>query len=106
MRYCERHEMHNCADCAPRAPRGGGPVTGEWSDWPAATIIIHPSGKAHLPGCGHIEPADVRAPRYGWVAAPSPGAWRRLASSHPLRATEGNVERVAVSRCESCDATQ
>ncbi|MFB9348590.1 hypothetical protein ACFFUA_14150 [Streptomyces heliomycini] len=107
MRYCERHEMHNCADCgAPRTPHGSVPPTGEWDGWPTASIIIHASGKAHLPGCTHIVPADIRPPRYGWVLTPSPGAWRRLAPSSPLRATEGNTERAAVSRCESCDATQ
>lgn len=105
MQYCERHEMHNCADCAPRPPRSGAPA-GDWGAWPAAAIIIHASGKAHLPGCGHIDPADIRAPLYGWVLAPSPGAWRRLAPSHPLRATQGNTERAAVSRCMTCDATQ
>ncbi|MFD7426982.1 hypothetical protein ACFV6Z_07950 [Streptomyces sp. NPDC059818] len=105
MQYCERHEMNNCADCAPRPPSGSAP-TSEWSDWPAAAIIVHASGKAHLPGCGHIVPADIRPPVYGWVLTPSPGAWRRLAPSSPLRATRGNVERAAVSRCESCDATQ
>ncbi|MFD7700327.1 hypothetical protein [Streptomyces caelestis] len=107
MQYCERHEMHNCADCgAPRTPHGSAPAAGEWDGWPAASIIIHASGKAHLPGCTHIVPADIRPPRYGWVLAPSPGAWRRLAPSSPLRATQGNTERAAVSRCESCDATQ
>ncbi|WP_250302517.1 hypothetical protein [Streptomyces sp. A 4/2] len=110
MQYCERHEMHNCADCAPREPSGSAPrgstPTSDWDDWPAAAIIVHASGKAHLPGCTHIEPADIRPPRYGWVITPSPGAWRRLAPSHPLRATQGNLERAAVSRCESCDATQ
>ncbi|MFD7716842.1 hypothetical protein [Streptomyces sp. NPDC059814] len=105
MQYCERHEMNNCADCAPRPPRGSAP-TSEWSDWPVAAIIVHASGKAHVPGCGHIVPADIRPPVYGWVLTPSPGAWRRLAPSSPLRATQGNVERAAVSRCESCDATQ
>ncbi|AVH96641.1 hypothetical protein GCM10010497_37760 [Streptomyces cinereoruber] len=105
MRYCERHEMHNCADCAPRTPRGGAPA-GVWDGWPAAAIIVHAGGKAHLPGCRHIEPADVRPPHYGWVPAPSAGAWRRLSPSDPLRATHGNTERVAVSRCMSCDASQ
>ncbi|WP_405544305.1 hypothetical protein OG590_17980 [Streptomyces goshikiensis] len=105
MQYCERHEMHNCADCAPPAPRSSAP-TSEWEGWPAAAIIIHASGKAHLPGCMHIVPADIRPPRYGWVPTPSPGAWRRLAPSSPLRATQGNTERAAMSRCESCDATQ
>ncbi len=105
MRYCERHEMHNCADCAPPVPRGLAP-TGEWDEWPAAAIIIHASGKAHLPGCGHIVPADIRPPLYGWVLDPSPGAWRRLAPSSPLGATRGNTARVAVSRCMTCDATQ
>lgn len=106
MRYCERHEMHNCADCAPSGPRGNVAVGAEWDDWPAASIIIHASGKAHLPGCTHIIPGDIRPPRYGWVLAPSPGAWRRLSPSSPLRGTGGNTERVAVSRCETCDATQ
>lgn len=105
MRYCERHEMHNCADCGPRPPLSGGP-TDEWDGWPAASIIIHASGKAHLPGCTHIVPADIRPPVYGWVPAPSPGAWRRLAPSSPLHATQGNVERMAVSRCQSCDAAR
>ncbi len=105
MQYCERHEMHNCADCAPRAPHGSTP-TSEWDGWPAAAIIVHASGKAHLPGCMHIEPADIRPPLYGWVPTPPPGAWRRLAPSSPLRATQGNTERAAVSRCKSCDATQ
>ncbi|MCX4448272.1 hypothetical protein [Streptomyces sp. NBC_01789] len=105
MQYCERHEMHNCADCAPSAPQRSAP-TSEWDDWPAAAIIIHASGKAHLPGCMHIAPDDIRPPRYGWVLTPSPGSWRRLAASSPLRATKGNTERAAVSRCESCDATQ
>ncbi|MFI9119425.1 hypothetical protein ACIGW0_08520 [Streptomyces bikiniensis] len=54
----------------------------------------------------HIVPADIRPPRYGWVLTPSPGAWLRLAPSSPLRATQGNTKRAAVSRCESCDATQ
>ncbi|MEU3962211.1 hypothetical protein AB0F42_20755 [Streptomyces buecherae] len=108
MRYCERHEMHNCADCAPRTPRAphGSAPTSDWAGWPAASIIVHASGKAHLPGCPHIDPADIRPPVYGWVPAPSPGAWRRLAPSHPLRAVQGNTERTAVSRCESCDATR
>lgn len=105
MRYCERHEMHNCADCAPRVPPSSAP-TGEWDDWPAAAIIIHASGKAHLPGCTHIDPADIRPPVYGWVLTPSPGSWRRLAPAHPLCATDGNSRRAAVSRCETCDATQ
>ncbi len=97
--------MHNCADCTPRAPCSSVPAS-EWDGWPVAAIIIHASGKAHLPGCTHIVPADIQPPRYGWVPAPSPGAWRRLAPSNPLRATQGNAERVAMSRCESCDATQ
>lgn len=105
MQYCERHEMHNCADCAPRTPRRGAPAS-EWGEWPSAAIIIHASGKAHLPGCGHIDPADIQPPLYGWVLTPSPGAWRRLAPSHPLHATQGNTERAAVSRCMTCDATQ
>ncbi|WP_098007715.1 hypothetical protein [Streptomyces sp. sk226] len=54
----------------------------------------------------HLVPSDIRAPVYGWVPAPSSGAWRRLAPSFPLRATEGNTGRAAVSRCKSCDATQ
>ncbi|MER5814124.1 hypothetical protein ABT140_02185 [Streptomyces californicus] len=105
MLYCERHEMHNCADCAPPASRVGAPADG-WSDWPPASIIIHSSGLAHFPGCQHIVPSDIRPPVYGWVPAPSSGAWRRLAPSLPLRATEGNTGRTAVSRCKSCDATQ
>lgn len=103
MRYCERHEMHNCADCASRAS-GSGPLGSEWDDWPTTVIIIHASGKAHLPGCMNIDPADIRPPRYGWVPSPSPGAWRRLSPSSPLRATRGNLERTAVSRCQNCDA--
>jgi hypothetical protein len=105
MQYCELHEIHNCAECAPRTPRSGSP-SGEWDEWPAAAIIIHASGKAHLPGCGHIVPADIRPPLYGWVLTPSPGAWRRLSPSHPLHATQGNTERSGVSRCMTCDATQ
>ncbi|MFJ2417013.1 hypothetical protein [Streptomyces brevispora] len=78
----------------------------EWDEWPAAAIIIHASGKAHLPGCTHIVPAGIRPPLYGWVLTPSPGAWRRLAPSYPLCATQGNTERAAASRCKDCDATQ
>ncbi|TWG04179.1 hypothetical protein FHX80_112623 [Streptomyces brevispora] len=105
MQYCERHEMHHCADCSPRAPRGSA-STGEWDEWPATAIIIHASGKAHLPGCTHIVPADIRPPLYGWVLTPSSGAWRRLTPSYPLCATQGNTERAAASRCKDCDATQ
>lgn len=89
MQYCELHEMHNCADCAAHAPRGSAP-TSEWDDWPLAAIIVHASGKAHLPGCTHIIPADIRSPRYGWVLSPSPGhgvASRPPAHSEQPRAT-------------------
>ncbi|MFF2348496.1 hypothetical protein ACFVVL_01825 [Kitasatospora sp. NPDC058115] len=78
----------------------------EWGGWPPSAIIVHESGKAHLPGCTHIVPADVEPPVYGWVLDPVPGAWRRLSESSPLRATGGNTGRVAVSRCRTCDATQ
>ncbi|MFF8771948.1 hypothetical protein [Kitasatospora sp. NPDC015120] len=105
MDYC-RHELSNCADCAPRGEAGRGGLGAEWEGWPPSTIIVHGSGKAHLPGCMHIVPADVRPPVYGWVTDPAPGAWRRLSDSSPLRATGGNTERLAVSRCQSCDATQ
>lgn len=74
--------------------------------WPAASIVNHAGGEAHLPGCTHIVPADIRPAVYAWVPTPSPGAWRRLAPSSPLHATRGNVERAAVSRCQSCDAAQ
>ncbi|MCA1220728.1 hypothetical protein [Streptomyces sp. 8L] len=79
---------------------------GDWNEWPGTAIIIHSGGKAHFPGCSHFSPADVRPPVYGWVLAPSPGAWRRLAPSHPLHATHGNRELVAVSRCMTCDGTR
>ncbi|MFE6872234.1 hypothetical protein ACFVFS_37530 [Kitasatospora sp. NPDC057692] len=105
MEYC-RHELSNCADCAPRERSGGGAPGAEWDGWPPSAIIIHASRKAHLPGCSHIVPADVRPPVYGWVPAPAPGAWRRLSASSPLQATEGNTRRSAVSRCQDCDATQ
>ncbi|MFF7456405.1 hypothetical protein [Kitasatospora sp. NPDC008115] len=105
MDYC-RHELSNCADCAPRVRPGRDAPGAEWDGWPPSAIIVHESGKAHLPGCTHIVPADVRPPVYGWVLDPAPGAWRRLSGSGPLRATGGNTRRAAVSRCQTCDATR
>ncbi|MFF2660300.1 hypothetical protein ACFVUH_23460 [Kitasatospora sp. NPDC058032] len=106
MDYC-RHELSNCAECAPpaRAAAVGAPGA-EWDGWPPSAIIIHTSRKAHLPGCPHIVPADVQPPVYGWVLDPAPGAWRRLSDSGPLHATAGNLKRSAVSRCQDCDAGQ
>lgn len=68
------------------------------------TVIV---GKSTVTvGSGHIDLADIRPPVYGWVPAPATGAWRRLGPSNPLKATHGNIERSAVSRCMTCDATQ
>ncbi|SDT83254.1 hypothetical protein SAMN05216371_8070 [Streptomyces sp. TLI_053] len=105
MDHC-RHELSNCAECAPPARPGRSAPSAEWDGWPGSAIIIHASRKAHLPGCPHIVAVDVEPPVYGWVLAPSPGAWRRLSASSPLRATGGNTGRTAVSRCQDCDATQ
>ncbi|MET8704375.1 hypothetical protein ABZW10_36800 [Kitasatospora sp. NPDC004723] len=105
MDYC-RHELSNCADCAPPARAVATPPGTEWDGWPPSAIIIHASRKAHLPGCPHIVPADVQPPVYGWVLDPAPGAWRRLSDSGPLHATAGNLKRSAVSRCQDCDASR
>ncbi|GAA2373083.1 hypothetical protein HUT13_00360 [Streptomyces harbinensis] len=111
MTYCERHEISYCADCEPdgrlrRAGERPSGAPGDWSRWPAGTIIVHRSRKAHLPGCQHLNDQDVREPVYGWVTDPPAGAWRRISPAGPLRAVEGNTGLSAVSRCQDCDATQ
>ncbi|GGU86507.1 hypothetical protein GCM10010211_60730 [Streptomyces albospinus] len=111
LSYCERHELHNCADCTPdgRVRRAGHRSDGggsKWAGWPKGAIIIHYEGKAHLPGCTHLSESAIRAPKFGWVTDPAAGAWRRLSASAPLRPTQGNISLAGVSRCETCDATQ
>ncbi|GAA2621549.1 hypothetical protein Stube_04790 [Streptomyces tubercidicus] len=110
MLYCELHEMHNCA-CVPgdrvrgAAKRPDGAKPG-WADWPKGAIIVHDSGKAHLPGCAHLSDSRIQAPKFGWVTASASGTWRRLSESNPLKVTEGNTELAGISRCRTCDATQ
>ncbi|MEV0262984.1 hypothetical protein AB0I49_16815 [Streptomyces sp. NPDC050617] len=82
-----------------QAPRRTG-LRGQAPD----AIIVSPAGNAHLPGCFHLSDSEISGPKFGWVVGPGPGAWSRISESHPLRATEGNADRVAVRRCLTCDA--
>lgn len=108
---CERCELIVGAGCAcpangsaPRVARGVATVRAHWVGWPQNSIIVSPAGNAHLPGCGHLEDSEIAAPKFGWVQDPVPGAWGRISEGNPLQATKGNADRVAVRRCESCDA--
>lgn len=79
-------------------------VREEWRRFPPQTILISPTGYAHLPGCTHLTEELVKAPRWGWISEPSPGLWDRLSSSYPATATEGNTARQATRRCEECQS--
>jgi hypothetical protein len=67
------------------------------------TILVSASGIAHRPGaCEHMTEDDIHPPGWGWKPNPTVGEWENLDSSHPVKATEGNVRRVAVRRCADC----
>ncbi|WP_157546502.1 transposase domain-containing protein [Microtetraspora fusca] len=68
----------------------------------ALAVLIHHSGKAHLPGrCIH-PPAwqYFEPPVWGWVEDRE--AWKRILAGDPLQATSGNTTLVAVSPCGHC----
>ncbi|MBQ1080961.1 MULTISPECIES: hypothetical protein [unclassified Nocardiopsis] len=94
--FCELPLDGGCA-CALRTDRRRGEAT------TVSEIHIHSSGKAHLPGCQHQYPSGVSAPKWGWVLDADPSVWRRISEGSPLRATHGNTDRVATSRCKDCD---
>ncbi|THA85575.1 hypothetical protein E6U81_05925 [Streptomyces sp. A0592] len=78
----------------------------EWRRFPADTILISPTQYAHIPGaCTHLTEELVTAPRWGWIPTPPPGLWHRLSSSYPATATEGNITRQAIRRCEECQTS-
>ncbi|MEV7383699.1 hypothetical protein [Streptomyces lydicus] len=67
-------------------------------------IIVSPAGKAHRRNCHHLSDSVICAPKFGWVADHAPDLWARISESQPLRAKEGNTDRVATHRCQTCDA--
>ncbi|BCK67389.1 hypothetical protein Srufu_013420 [Streptomyces libani subsp. rufus] len=89
-------EAHAAAP-GPASPAAQGLVTAARGD---------PAGNAHLPGCDHLSDSEISAPKFGWVASPDSDShtWSRISESEPLRATQGNTDRVATRRCQTCDA--
>jgi hypothetical protein len=54
----------------------------------------------NLPGaCTHMTEANIVTPTWGWIRRPDPGLWDRIGPSNPVHATEGNLRRMAISRC-------
>lgn len=98
-------------DCPPdrtavKVHRQDVPGTQEWRPQVPDTILISPTGYAHVSDeCMHLTKEYVKAPRWGMIPNPPPGLWDSLSGSNPARATEGNTERVAVKRCTFCDTT-
>ncbi len=109
---CERCDCIIGLGCA-CAPDGSGPATRrtaparqEWRRFPSDTILISPTRYAHLPGaCTHVTEELVLPPRWGWIPDPPRGLWDRLSSGLPATATAGNTARLAVRRCEDCQAS-
>ncbi|WP_234401976.1 hypothetical protein [Thermobifida halotolerans] len=111
MRRCQRCDLivdQGCAcpeNSAERAPAGPGrptPVPG--TGFLSTSILISPRRYAHRPHCGHLSVPDIAPPVWGWITDPDPHLWRRISEEHPVRATEGNTERLATRRCQDCDA--
>jgi hypothetical protein len=64
-------------------------------------ILISPTGIAHWYGCDHLPDYEYLVPpKYGWID--DRGAWPRI-GNHEVRATGGNLERLAQRRCLDCD---
>lgn len=108
---CERCDLMIGAGCAclsdgsaPRMARGHVPPRTIGRVEASSAIIVSPAGNAHLPGCDHLSDSEISPPKFGWVASPDPHTWSRISESEPLRATQGNTDRVAIRRCQTCDA--
>ncbi|MFJ4826088.1 hypothetical protein ACIP5L_22740 [Streptomyces bacillaris] len=106
---CERCELIVGAGCScptngspPRVARSSSAPQAPRAGWPRNAIIISEAGNAHYPGCNHLSDSEIRAPKFGWVTDPAPNAWRLIAEERPLHATQGNVDRIAVRRCQTC----
>lgn len=68
---------------------------------PKDAILVSATGIAHWYGCDHLPDHDYLVPpKYGWIDDRS--VWPRI-GNHEVRATGGNLERVALRRCLACD---
>lgn len=66
----------------------------------ASTVLISPSGIAHIPQCPH----KGDDPDYSrWAEIDTPDAWQRLGNGEHVRATGGSCpDLIAKARCRDC----
>ncbi len=106
---CDLHGLTWCAQCAAviaRAKPVELPSAPPDYDGPRPRpqdILISPTGIAHRSGCTHLpEAAWLIPPRWGWSSDAT--QWSRIGNGHALRATAGNLDRIATRRCNDCDS--
>jgi hypothetical protein len=68
---------------------------------PKDAILISATGTAHWYGCDHLPDYEyIVPPKYGWIN--DRDAWP-LIGNHDVKATGGNLARIAQRRCLDCD---
>jgi len=69
---------------------------------PKDAILISETGTAHWYGCDHLPDFEFLVPpKYGWIEERD--VWPRI-GNHEVRATSGNLARLAQRRCSDCDS--
>ena len=97
--YCELCEMENCAD---HGPGRAGAALRTAQRLANAEIQVSPRNIAHFPGCLH-KGNDQDFAEWGFIRGLK-DAWTRPGNGEQL-ATNAGVERVATSRCSTCEHT-
>lgn len=95
--YCELCEMENCADHGPARGRASLRDSQRRAN---AEIQVSPKNMAHFAGCLH-KGDDEDFSEWGFIRDVK-DAWTRLGNGEPL-ATNAGVDRVATSRCSTCE---
>jgi hypothetical protein len=68
---------------------------------PKDAILISGTGTVHWYGCDHLPDYEFLVPpKYGWIE--DRDVWPRI-GNHEVRATGGNLARLAQRRCLDCD---
>lgn len=103
--YC-KHDLPpgDCGNCRPHRRQRPHADAYTWSRFGPDAILISPDHYAHIPGAGtHHDEHVVLTNGWGWIEHPDPGQWLRIGNGTSLRASSGNLNRVADKRCKDCE---